>query len=132
MKRQSYLALFAPPALAHAQTADKFSCGTIDPSIRRGKSMTQERIHTDANFDRAEQWYEERIRSVVETDENLGKVIAIDVETGDYEITDLYTSLEATKKILAKNPGTKVLQLRIGYPAVDSFGGFRLMPSKRP
>jgi len=94
--------------------------------------MTQERIHTDEMYDRASQWYEERIRAVVETDDNIGKVIAIDIETGDYAIRPKNQSMDATDEILAKNPGTKVLQLRIGYPAVDSFGGVRLMPSKRP
>jgi len=94
--------------------------------------MTQPRLHDDAMFDTAGQWYEERIRSVVETDENIGKVIAIDIETGDYAIRPKNQSMEATDEILAKNPGTEVLQLRIGYPAVDSFGGVRLMPSKRP
>ncbi len=94
--------------------------------------MIQERIHTDEDFDRAEEWYETRIRSLVETDENIGKVIAIDIETGDYAIRPKSLSLEATNELLAKNPGSKVLQLRIGYPAVDSFGGFRLIPSKRP
>ncbi len=93
--------------------------------------MTQERIHTNEDFDRAEEWYETRIRPLVETDENIGKVIAIDVETGDYAIRPKNQSLEATREVLAKNPGSKVLQLRIGYPAVDSFGGVRLMPSKR-
>jgi len=93
--------------------------------------MTQARIHPDEDFDRASQWYEERIRPIVETDENIGKVISIDVETGDYAIRPKNQSMEATDEVLAKNPGSQVLQLRIGYPAVDSFGGFRLMPSKR-
>ena len=94
--------------------------------------MTQERLHTDEMYDRARDWYADRIHPVVETEDNSGKVIAIDIETGDYEITERHTSIEATKKLLSKNPGSKVLQLRIGYPAVDSFGGVRLMPSKRP
>ena len=94
--------------------------------------MAGERIHPDEMYDRARNWYEDRIRSVVETDENIGKVISIDVETGDYAIRPKNQSMEATDEIIAKNPGTEVLQLRIGYPAVDSFGGFRLMPSKRP
>ncbi len=94
--------------------------------------MTKERSYTDEDFDRAEEWYETRIRPIVETDENIGKVIAIDVETGNYAIRPKSQSLEATEEVLAKNPGSQVLQIRIGYPAVDSFGGVRLMPSKRP
>lgn len=33
--------------------------------------------------------YEQQIRTHVETAENIGKIISIDVESGDYEIDDL-------------------------------------------
>ena len=94
--------------------------------------MAEERTHNEEIWQRAEEWYENRIRPIVETDENIGKLITIDVETGDYEISTRRDSVHAIQKLIAQNPGTKVLQLRIGYPAVDSFGGVRLMPSKRP
>ena len=32
--------------------------------------------------------YETQLRSKVETDENIGKLISIDIKTGDYEIAD--------------------------------------------
>ena len=34
------------------------------------------------------EWYEQRLRPLVETDQNIGKIISIDVETGDYAIAD--------------------------------------------
>jgi hypothetical protein len=37
---------------------------------------------------RGKQLYEQAIRARVESAENIGKVISIDVETGDYEIGD--------------------------------------------
>lgn len=79
---------------------------------------------------RGNAWYDNSLRALVETDENIGKIITIDVETGNYELSDRRGSTEAIDKLLSKNPGTQVLQKRIGYPAVDSFGGIRLMPSK--
>ena len=93
--------------------------------------MTQERIRREDIAPRGNAWYDNHIRSLVETDENIGKIITIDVETGDYEISERRDSAEATLKLLAQNPGTQVLQKRIGYAAVDTFGGVRLMPSKQ-
>ncbi len=94
--------------------------------------MTKPRPHDDAMFATANRWYEERIRAIVETDENIGKLITIDIETSDYQIIERRDAVQAIDTVFAKNPGTEVLRLRIGYPSVDSFGGVRLMPSKRP
>lgn len=93
--------------------------------------MTTERIRREEIAPRGNAWYDNHICAIVETDENIGKIITIDVETGDYELSDRHNYIEAIGKILAKNPGTFVLQKRTGYDAVDTFGGIRLMPSKR-
>ena len=37
---------------------------------------------------RGNELYEQRIRRLVETQENHGKIVSIDIETGDYEIGD--------------------------------------------
>lgn len=47
---------------------------------------------------RAYRIYESQIRQKVETEENIGKMVIINVETGDYEVDE--TGLQA-----AKNPG---------------------------
>jgi len=94
--------------------------------------MTEIRIPREEIAPRGNAWYDNHIRAQVETNENIGKIITIDVETGDYELSERHNSIEAIDKLLAKNPGTQVLQKRIGYVAVDTFGGIRLMPSKRP
>ena len=65
--------------------------------------------------------YENRIRSCVEVSQNVGKIIVIDVETGDYEIDD--NPMTATDRALAKRPGAALLALRIGCDAVETFGG---------
>jgi uncharacterized surface anchored protein len=36
----------------------------------------------------AKQLYESSIRQKVETEENIGKMIIIDIETGDYEVVE--------------------------------------------
>ncbi len=92
--------------------------------------MTQERMSSEEVGRRADALYENHLRAVVETDENIGKLIVIDVETGDYEIDTDTNSLSLWKRMQAKRPNPVLARLRIGYPAVHSFG-FRLMPSKR-
>ena len=72
--------------------------------------MAIERIQREDIAPRGNAWYDNRIRDLVETEENVGKIITIDVETGDYELSGRRNSAKATLKLLAKNPGTQVLQ----------------------
>lgn len=65
--------------------------------------------------------YEKQIRSKVETEENIGKIISIDIETGDYEIGE--DVLEPAKRLLGKNPDAAIWGERIGYNAVFAVGG---------
>ena len=65
--------------------------------------------------------YDEKLRRVVETPDNIGKQIVIDVETGDYEIDE--DGLAASRRILAKRPDAPLYGLRIGYNAVCTLGG---------
>jgi hypothetical protein len=51
---------------------------------------------------------------------NEGKVVALDIDTGVYELAD--NSLQAAKKLLARYPDAQVWCVRIGYPAVHRFG----------
>ena len=69
---------------------------------------------------RGEQLYEQSIRKQVELEENIGKVISIDIETGDYEIDD--DPLTAGRRLQAKHAGAAFYGKRIGYNAVYSFG----------
>jgi hypothetical protein len=64
----------------------------------------------------------ERIRRRVETDENIGKLVSIDIETGDYEIGD-DASLEAPRRIRARHPDAAIYTARIGYDAAYAIGG---------
>jgi hypothetical protein len=65
--------------------------------------------------------YEKNIRAKVETEENIGKIISIDIETGDYEIGD--DVLQTAKRLLAKNPDAPIWTERVGYDAVYTIGG---------
>lgn len=66
--------------------------------------------------------YEERIRAQVDTPDNLGELVSIDVETGDYEIGS-DDSLDAPRRLHARHADAAIYTLRIGYNAVFALGG---------
>lgn len=70
---------------------------------------------------RAEELYETRLRAKVETDGNVGKIIVMDIDSGDYEIDDI--SLTAAHRMKARHPDATLYAIRIGYEAVYGFGG---------
>ena len=69
-----------------------------------------------------------QLRSQIETPENIGKLILLDLASGDYEIDD-ETDLAAVRRLQSRHPGSKLHALRIGYEAVCSFdGGLERLP----
>jgi hypothetical protein len=65
--------------------------------------------------------YERQIRSQVETQENIGKIISIDIETGDYEVGD--DLITTGNRLFARHPEAALYGARIGYNAVYALGG---------
>lgn len=63
--------------------------------------------------------YEQRVRPQVEAG-NRGKVVALDVETGEFEVAE--ASLPASQRLLVRCPDAQIWCVRIGYPAVHRFG----------
>ena len=70
---------------------------------------------------RGQELYEQSIRNLIETQENLGKIISIDIETGDYEIGD--DLISTGDRLFARHPGAALYGARIGYNAVYAVGG---------
>ncbi len=62
------------------------------------------------------------IRDQVETEENIGRICAIDVETGDYQVAD--DVLTAAEPLHAKHPDAAIWGERIGYNAMYALSGF--------
>lgn len=81
--------------------------------------MTQPRYSAAETVRRAEELYERRLRSQVEAG-NLGKYIAIDVDTGQYQIGDDYHAV--ARQMLDHNPAAALGVLRIGHRAVGRIG----------
>ncbi|MBD2772178.1 hypothetical protein [Iningainema tapete] len=69
---------------------------------------------------RAKQFYDQGIRSIVEHGDNIGKMIVIDAETGEYEIDE--TGVESILTLKQKNPNARLFMMRIGYDVAFSFG----------
>jgi hypothetical protein len=65
--------------------------------------------------------YESQHRLKVETEENIGKLISIDINTGDYEIGD--KPLATIQRLQARRPEAEIWTERIGYDAVYAVGG---------
>jgi hypothetical protein len=83
--------------------------------------MPHSRLSGEEIGRRRQELYEQKLRHQVETDENIGKQIIIDVETGDYEIDD--DGLAASLRLLAKRPDAPLYGVRVGYEAAYSLGG---------
>lgn len=71
---------------------------------------------------RGKEIYDTQIRPQVETDENIGKIIVIDVDTGDYEIDPDH--LSAAHRARNKRPHALLFATRIGFPTLSQRGGY--------
>lgn len=85
----------------------------------------QPRYSKEEHARRGEAIYEQQVRAVVEGG-NAGKIVAIDVDTGAYEIAD--TSLSASQRLLARLPDAQIWCVRVGSPAVHRFGSRGVRP----
>ena len=63
----------------------------------------------------------EHLRVQVEVPDNIGKLIAVDVETGDYEIGEDLLAISHCLK--SRHPGAEMWAERIGFNAVYTVGG---------
>lgn len=79
----------------------------------------QPRYSKDEHARKGTELYERVVRPQVEGG-NLGKVVAIDVDSGAYEVAD--NTLTASTRLLASHPQAQIWAVRIGSPAVHRFG----------
>lgn len=79
-------------------------------------------ITSEEVVSRGKALYDSGIRAQVEKAENIGKLVSISIETGEYEIGD-DRSLDAPRRLRLRNPDSAICTLRIGYKSVDVLGG---------
>ena len=70
---------------------------------------------------RVKHFYEHGIRQEVEHGENIGQMIVIDAETGEYGIDR--SGVETALKLKGKKPFARLFTMRIGYDVGVVFGG---------
>ncbi len=89
--------------------------------IEHGKTMAvrQRRYSKEELAQRGQELYEPRIRQEVEAG-NEGKIVAIDIETGAFEVDN--NVLPATNRLFERYPDAQPWVIRIGYRAVYHFG----------
>jgi len=73
---------------------------------------------------RAKELYNKKIRGSVEREENIGKMVIIDIETGKYAVDK--TGLPSARYLRKENPYARLFGIRIGYNVAASFGGGRM------
>lgn len=71
---------------------------------------------------RARELYDNGIRQQVEIDENIGKMVIIDIETGEYAVDEM--GIESARYLRKKNPLARLFGIRIGYKVAVSFNGY--------
>jgi hypothetical protein len=67
--------------------------------------------------------YETQVRPQVE-EGNHGKIVAIDIETGAFELAN--DTMTASDRLLERYPDAQIWRIRIGYKGVHRFGLIRL------
>jgi peptide subunit release factor RF-3 len=90
------------------------SCNEVITMAVRQRRYSKEEIAL-----RGQALYESGIREQVETG-NDGKIVAIDIETGEFEVGD--TVMAATDRLFERQPDAQPWGIRIGHPAVYHFG----------
>jgi hypothetical protein len=89
--------------------------------------VRQPRYSKEEFAQRGDALYESQIRSQVEAG-NHGKIVAIDIETGAFEVAD--DIVTASEHLLAEYPDAQTWFIRIGHRAVYHFGARSLRETR--
>ncbi|OIP75783.1 MAG: hypothetical protein AUK48_06830 [Oscillatoriales cyanobacterium CG2_30_44_21] len=90
-------------------------------------AVRQRRYSKEELARRGQELYESSIRQQVESD-NTGQIVAIDIETGAFEVADHV--LPATNQLFKRYPDAQPWVIRIGHRAVYHFGSRSLVKPK--
>ena len=89
-------------------------------------AVRQPRYSKEEFAQRGDALYESEVRAQVE-EGNHGKIVAIDIETGTFELAD--DTMLAARQLYARVPDAQPWLIRIGYRAVHRFGARSLKDS---
>jgi len=83
-------------------------------------ATTKRRYSKEEFARRGDAVYEKNILPKL-TSKDVGKFLAIDIETGEYEIAA--DEMKAGDKLHARLPEAQIWMVRVGYASARSFGG---------
>jgi hypothetical protein len=83
-------------------------------------TVRQPRYSKEEFAQRGDALYESQIRSQIDEEGDRGKIVAIDIETGAFEVAD--DILPATNRLFERFPDVQPWIVRIGHRAVYRFG----------
>jgi allantoicase len=89
-------------------------------------TVRQPRYSKEEFARRGQEIYESQVRSQIEQG-NQGKIVAIDIETGTFEVDN--TPMVAVDRLYERQPDTQPWVIRIGHRAVFRFGSRSLEKS---
>ncbi|MBR8831418.1 MAG: hypothetical protein N5P05_000903 [Chroococcopsis gigantea SAG 12.99] len=82
-------------------------------------TVRQPRYSKEEFARRGDEIYESRVRGQIE-EGNHGKIVAIDIETGMFEVAE--DTMTAVRRLYERLPAAQPWVVRIGYRAVHRFG----------
>ncbi len=82
-------------------------------SIRKPRHSNEEFVR------RGTEIYEKTVRANVEAG-NKGKIVAIDIETGEHELAE--SRLTAAERLIARVPDAQIWFVRVGHRTASRFG----------
>jgi hypothetical protein len=83
-------------------------------------TVRQPRYSKEEFARRGDEIYESQVRQQIDEISDRGKIVAIDIETGAFELSD--DTMIATRQLYARLPDAQPWVMRIGYRAVHRFG----------
>lgn len=89
-------------------------------------AIRQPRYSKEEFARRGDEIYETQVRPLVEAG-NHGKIVAMDIETGTFEVAD--DTMTAARRLRERIPDSQTWVVRIGYRAVHRFGARSLKDS---
>ncbi|WP_395138478.1 hypothetical protein [Armatimonas sp.] len=66
--------------------------------------------------------YERHLRSRLAIPENIGKLLMIDVDSGDYELGEDGNDVELFRSLRLRHPNARVFSLKVGFRTADAVG----------
>ena len=83
-------------------------------------TVRQPRYSKEEFAQRGDEIYKSQVRQQIDEEIDRGRIVAIDIETGAFEIAK--NTMLASDRLLEKYPDAQIWCIRIGYPAVHRFG----------